>query len=213
MDPLPQPRVDYTAGELDLADVSDEPHVTFRAWLDDAIQTGVKDPTAITISTVDDSGMPDARVVLLRGVDARGAFFYTNRESAKGTQLLVNQVAALTWFNTTLERQVRMRGTISLLPDDESDAYFASRPRGARLAAHASNQSKPIESRDALKQRFADIEATYPGDSDVPRPTFWGGYLLTPDVIEFWQGRRSRMHDRVHLTRHGGIWQKQRLQP
>jgi pyridoxamine 5'-phosphate oxidase len=213
LDPLPQPRIDYTAGELDVTDIASDPFDTVRAWLDDAIATGVKDPTAITISTVDPTGIPDARVVLLRGVDARGAFFYTNRESAKGTQLAQNTVAALTWFNTTLERQIRMRGVITLLPDDESDAYFASRPRGARLAAHASNQSKPIESRDALAAQFAKVEEDYPDGTDVTRPTFWGGYLLAPDVIEFWQGRRSRMHDRVQLVRTGDTWLRQRLQP
>jgi len=213
MDPLSQPRVDYTAGELDVNDVADDPFVTVRAWLDDAIATGMKDPTAITISTVDDAGVPDARVVLLRGVDERGAFFYTNRESAKGRQFADTERAALTWFNTTLERQIRMRGVISLLPDDESDAYFLSRPRTTRLAAHASNQSEPIESRDALARQFAKVEADHPGDTPVLRPAFWGGYLLMPDTIEFWQGRRSRMHDRVQLIRDGATWKRQRLQP
>lgn len=213
MDPLAQPRVDYTAGELDVGDIDADPFVTIRAWLDDAIQTGVKDPTAITISTVDDAGLPDARVVLLRGVDERGAFFYTNRESAKGRQLGATKQAALTWFNTTLERQIRMRGTITLLPDDESDAYFAARPRATRLAAHASNQSEPIASREALAAKFAQVEAAHPNDTPVLRPAFWGGYLLVPDVIEFWQGRRSRMHDRVQLLREGSAWRAQRLQP
>jgi pyridoxamine 5'-phosphate oxidase len=187
--------------------------VTVRAWLDEAIATGVKDPTAITVSTVDDKGLPDARVVLLRGVDDRGAMFYTNRLSAKGLQLSVKPYAALTWFNTTLERQIRMRGTISLLPDDESDAYFASRPRRSRLAALASAQSEPIANRDALAAQFDAIEAAHPDDTDVARPDFWGGYLLTPDTIEFWQGRRSRMHDRIQLSRHANGWQARRLQP
>ena len=213
MDPLPQPRVDYTAGELDVGDIAADPFVTVRAWLDDAIATGMKDPTAINIATVDNAGQPDARIVLLRGVDDRGAFFYTNRDSAKGSQLAHSPYAALTWFNTTLERQIRMRGTISLLPDDESDAYFASRPRGARMAAHASEQSQPIADRDLLAAQFAAIEAAHPGDTDVLRPTFWGGYLLTPNVIEFWQGRQSRMHDRIQLTWDNDSWQAQRLQP
>ncbi|MEX2533069.1 MAG: pyridoxamine 5'-phosphate oxidase [Nitriliruptoraceae bacterium] len=213
MDPLPQPRVDYTAGELDVTDIATDPFVTVRAWLDEAIATGMKDPTAITISTVDDAGVPDARVVLLRGVDARGVSFFTNRESAKGRQLAGTKRAALTWFNTTLERQIRMRGVVSLLPDDESDAYFLSRPRTTRLAAHASNQSEPIESRDALAGQFAKVAADYPDDTPVLRPTFWGGYVLMPDTIEFWQGRRSRMHDRVQLSRDGATWKRQRLQP
>jgi pyridoxamine 5'-phosphate oxidase len=213
MDPLSQPRVDYTTGELDVTDIHTDPYVTVRAWLDEAIATGVKDPTAITVSTVDDQGLPDARVVLLRGVDDRGAYFYTNRLSAKGVQLAAQPYAALTWFNTTLERQIRMRGTISLLPDDESDAYFASRPRRSRLAALASAQSEPIANRDALAAQFDAIEAAHPDDTDVVRPDFWGGYLLTPDTIEFWQGRRSRMHDRIQLSRDANGWQARRLQP
>lgn len=213
MEPLPQPRVDYTAGALDFNDVAADPLLTVRAWLDAAIETGIKDPTAITVSTVDSAGFPDARVVLLRGVDHRGAYFYTNRASAKGRQLAATGQAALVWFNTTLERQIRMRGVITWLPDDESDAYFMDRPRTTRMAAHASNQSEPIASRDALAEKFAQVEAAHPGDTPVLRPTFWGGYLLAPEVIEFWQGRRSRMHDRVQLQRDGDTWQRQRLQP
>jgi len=213
MDSLPHPRVEYTHGELDVTDIADNPFATVRSWLDDAITAGTKDPTAVTLSTVDAAGHPDARVVLLRGVDDRGAMFYTNRISAKGQQLAAIPYAALTWFNTTLERQIRLRGTVTLLSDAESDAYFASRPRGARLAAHASAQSEPIADRDRLAAQFAAVEADHPDDTPVQRPRFWGGYLLTPDVIEFWQGRRSRMHDRIQLSRTGDTWQRRRLQP
>lgn len=213
MDSLPQPRVEYTSGELDVNDIAVDPYVTVRDWLDDAITAGTKDPTAVTVATVDAHGFPDARVVLLRGVDTRGATFFTNRQSAKGQQIAHRNVAALTWVNTTLERQIRMRGTISSLPDGESDDYFASRPRGAQIAAHASNQSEPVASRDALAAQFDAAARRFAGDAPIPRPAYWGGYLLVPDRIEFWQGRRSRMHDRILLTRDDGVWLRQRIQP
>lgn len=213
MDVFPQPRVDFSNATLSINDIADDPLITVREWIEAAVAAGTKDPTAVTISTVDHQCKPDARIVLLRSVDDRGAVWFTNRDSAKGQQLSHTPFAALTWVNTELERQIRMRGHVEVLADAESDAYFATRPRKSQLAAIASQQSAPIADRATLEEAFAQIHAAYPDDTPVPRPTNWGGYLLRPEMIEFWQGRRSRMHDRVLLSRNIDTWTRLRLQP
>jgi pyridoxamine 5'-phosphate oxidase len=167
---------------------------------------------AICIATVDQFGMPDARMVLLKGHGPDGFRFYTNRESAKGAQLDAHPAAAMVAYWRELDRQVRARGRVKALSDEESDAYFATRPRDSQLGAWASEQSRPLASREELDQRVAELEAQL-ADREVPRPPQWGGYLLVPNSIEFWQGQVGRLHDRFTYTRSNGGWEIERLAP
>ena len=220
MGPLDHPREEYHAGALEAAEVTDGPLQAVRRWLDEAVAAELPEPTAVTLATVDADGRADARIVLLRGLDDRGAIWYTNRRSAKGRQLARVASAALVAFWPQLERQVRLRGPVAPLPDAESDAYFASRPRGSQLGAWASEQSETVADRAALERQVAEVEARFAG-SAVPRPPHWGGYLLSPQVIELWQGRASRLHDRLRCTwvaadgprRDPSGWRVERLQP
>ena len=220
MGPLDHPREEYHAGTLEAADVAEGPLQTVRRWLDDAVVAGLAEPTAVTLATVDADGCPDARIVLLRGLDDRGAIWYTNRRSAKGRQLGRVPVAAMVAFWPQLERQVRLQGPVAPLSDAESDAYFASRPRGSQLSAWACEQSEPVADRSTLERQVVEVEARF-ADGEVPRPPHWGGYLLTPEVIELWQGRPSRLHDRLRCTFVAGDrprsdpsgWRIERLQP
>jgi pyridoxamine 5'-phosphate oxidase len=208
-------RRDYRRGELDRDDLLDDPLEQLKYWLEDAVAAAIPEPTAATVATVDAHGLPDARVVLLRGSDDRGVWWFTNRQSAKGSQLAANARAAVVLWWEPLERQVRLRGPVELLPDEESDAYFASRPRGSRIGAWASDQSSGIADRAALEAHVAAVERRFDGVADVPRPDHWGGYLLRPTSIEFWQGRSSRLHDRLRFERPtpDDDWQLGRLQP
>ncbi len=212
---LDEVRRDYRRGELDRDDLLDDPLEQLRGWLDDAVAAGIPEPTAATVATVDAHGLPDARVVLLRGSDHRGVWWFTNRQSAKGAQLAANAQAAVVLWWEPLERQIRLRGPIELLPDAESDAYFGSRPRGSRIGAWASDQSRAIADRAALEAHVAAVEERFEGVEDVPRPDHWGGYLLRPTSIEFWQGRSSRLHDRLRFERGtpDADWELARLQP
>lgn len=212
MDELAAPRQDYRAGRLEDGAVAHEPLTQLRSWLEDAIAADLPEPTAITLATVDADGLPDARVVLLRGIDERGIRWFTNRRSAKGRQLAANPVASVVAHWQPLERQVRLRGPVELLSDEESDAYHASRPRESQLGAWASDQSEPIADRAALDAQVAAVAARFDG-VEVPRPPFWGGYLLRPHTVEFWQGRPGRLHDRLRHERHAGGWRVVRLQP
>jgi pyridoxamine 5'-phosphate oxidase len=191
-----------------------EPFQLFERWFDEAKQKEPNDPNGMALATADASGFPDVRMVLLKGVDARGFVFYTNAESAKGRQIEANPRAALCFHWKSLRRQVRVRGLISLASDVEADAYFVSRDRGARLGAWASEQSRPLPDRLALEKRIAEFALKY-GVGEVPRPTHWRGYRLAPLAFEFWRDRPFRLHDRLTFTREqvDGAWVKGRLYP
>jgi len=195
---------------LDREHLAGDPIEQFEAWFKDA-REAVPLPEAVTLATVDANGLPDARMVLLKGFGPDGFRFFTNYESAKGEQLEVSSRAALVLYWRELDRQVRIRGEVELLSPQDSDVYFASRPRDSQIAAAVSPQSRPIE-REELDRRYAELAAEL-GESDPKRPGHWGGYLVRPTAIEFWQGRDSRMHDRFRYTRRGGSWRIERLAP
>ncbi|MBX3671868.1 MAG: pyridoxamine 5'-phosphate oxidase [Burkholderiales bacterium] len=205
-------RKDYALRRLDESDVDADPFKQFHAWLREAIEAQVPEPTAMTLATAGASGRPAARIMLLKALDDRGFVFYTNYASRKGAELEARPAAALTFFWKELERQVRIEGAIEKVSAAESDEYFASRPLGSRIGAWASTQSATIESRQWLEARVKAAEAQH-GESP-PRPPHWGGYRVIPDWLEFWQGRQSRLHDRIAYTRGaGGGWQVTRLSP
>ncbi|WP_426115225.1 pyridoxamine 5'-phosphate oxidase [Massilia sp. PWRC2] len=205
-------RKDYGHATLDAADVASDPFDQFNAWFEQALAAQVNEPNAMSVATVDGDGKPTSRIVLIKQYDQRGFTWYSNFDSQKGRQLAANPHAALLFFWPELERQVRIEGTVEYTSDAESDRYFHSRPVKSRLAAIASAQSTPIASRAALEQNFAAVEAQY-GETP-PRPAHWGGFRLVPHRIEFWQGRRSRFHDRIVYVRDSdGNWSTQRLQP
>lgn len=229
-------RKDYTLGSLRRADLQSDPILQFEHWFRDAQDArargswirragiefykfikalgGAKpiDPNAMALATVDASGFPSLRTVLLKGVDQRGFIFFTNYESRKGRELAANPKAALVFYWRELERQVSVAGAVEKIPRDESETYFHSRPRGSQIGAWASAQSAPIPDREFLEKRWNETEAKFP--SGVPVPPFWGGYVLKPERIEFWQGGASRLHDRFEYARQAdGSWKVQRLSP
>ena len=212
---LAEMREQYSEAGLSEEDVADDPVDQFRRWFDEWLAARPYDANAVILATVDADGWPSARAVLLKGLDERGFVFHTNRRSAKGLDLEASARAALCFLWHPLERQVRVVGTVRHLPDDESDAYFASRPRGAQIAARASPQSQVIADRAELERLTAETEARFADDADVPRPPHWGGYLVQPEEVEFWQGRRSRMHDRLRYRRTDSSpdWVIERLAP
>jgi pyridoxamine 5'-phosphate oxidase len=228
-------RREYSLAGLDRRDLADDPLVQFRKWYEDMLGAarggwlrGVSialfnlwhailgrrsaDANAMIVATADGSGQPSARTVLLKGLDARGFSFFTNYESRKGRELAENPRAALVFFWPALERQVIVTGTVTKLPSEESAAYFRSRPRGSQVGAWASRQSSVVESRKQLEQQFADATARFQGQ-DISLPPYWGGYVLAPTRIEFWQGRPNRLHDRFAYVREGGRWIVHRLAP
>jgi pyridoxamine 5'-phosphate oxidase len=197
---------------LELASLPSDPVAMLRRWLDDAEAKGIRLPNAIALATASPDGRPTVRHVLLRGVDDRGFVFYTNHGSAKARELAENPRAAFSIYWRELDRQISVTGDVERVSDAESDAYFATRPREARLGAWASRQSSELASRDTLMERFAAFDARYPGE-DVPRPPFWGGYRIDPLTVEFWQGRQHRLHDRFRYDRGGDGWRIRRLAP
>jgi pyridoxamine 5'-phosphate oxidase len=205
-------RKEYTRAGLREADVDPDPLVQFRTWFEEAVRADLHEPNAMTLATATEDGRPSARTVLLKGYDERGFVFYTNYEGRKAGDLEANPACALLFYWGGLERQVRIEGRASRLSEEESDAYFASRPRGSRLGALASEQSCPVEDRSVLEERVRALEAEYEG-RDIPRPRFWGGYRVEPEVVEFWQGRENRLHDRLVYRRAGYGWGIERLQP
>ncbi len=210
-------REEYARGGLDVADLSPEqlvdPVPAFEQWYDEARDAGVHEPNAMVLSTASREGRPSSRTVLLKEVSARGFVFYTNHASRKGGELAANPWAALLFVWPDLERQVRVEGAVEVLDRTEVAAYFASRPRGSRLGAWASHQSSDVGSRDDLAAAYAEVEARFEG-GDVPVPDFWGGYVVRPEVVELWQGRPSRMHDRLVWRRDAtGSWAVTRLAP
>jgi len=191
---------------------STQPYSLFGEWLEDAKQSEPNDPNAVALSTVDPEGMPNVRMVLLKGYDTRGFVFYTNYESTKGREILASMKAAMCFHWKSLQRQVRIRGNVEIVSDEEADAYYASRARGSRIGAWASKQSRPLESRFALEKAVAEYTAKY-AIGNIPRPSYWSGFRIVPVSIEFWHDRPFRLHDRVLFTQAEGGWNKARLYP
>jgi pyridoxamine 5'-phosphate oxidase len=204
-------RKDYKLASLGKRDLAADPFTQFKKWLDEAIAAEIPEPTAMNLATVGANARPSARIVLLKGVDEKGFVFFSNYQSRKGQELAESQWAALTFHWVELERQVRIEGHVEKVDAKTSDDYFNSRPLKSRIGAIASAQSEKIESREALEKSFADAEAQY-GESP-PRPAHWGGYVIVPEMVEFWQGRRSRLHDRLLFQRQFAGWHVERLAP
>ncbi|MCW2830055.1 MAG: pdxH [Aeromicrobium sp.] len=209
---LARMRAEYARDGLDETAAGDDPLALFARWLDDAVDADVHEPNAMALATATTDGRPSVRIVLLKGLDARGLAFFTGYESRKGAELAANPWAAATMLWHPLQRQVRVEGAVTRLDESESDAYFAARPRGSQLGAVASPQSHPIASRDALELRVQEVTQIFEGH-DVERPPTWGGYRIAIDVIEFWQGRENRLHDRLRFIRQPDAWLRQRLAP
>jgi pyridoxamine 5'-phosphate oxidase len=201
-------RAEYANAGLDEAEAGDDPVTLLDRWTAQAIDAGLHEPNAMALATATPDGAPSVRLVLLKALDADGAVFYTNYESRKGGELDANPRAAAVLLWHPLQRQVRIEGAVTRLDPADSDRYFASRPEGARAAAIASDQSRPIDARGTLEQRFAEASA-----GPLVRPDDWGGYRIALDVVEFWQGRPNRLHDRLRFTRSGTEWTRERLQP
>ncbi len=202
------------AQELTARDFSEspEPFQLFRDWLNEAQASEPNDPNAMAVATVDDTGLPNVRMVLLKGFDEAGFVFYTNFESRKGREILTAGKAALLFHWKSLRRQIRIRGAVEPVSETEADAYYASRPRGSRIGAWASKQSRPLEGRFALEKAVAEYTLKF-GIGEIPRPDYWSGFRVRPETIEFWHDRPFRLHDRVEFRRDGETWGKTRLYP
>ena len=208
-------RQEYAKHELSAESVADDPITQFQSWFDDALDAEVEEPNAMTLATAGPDAHPSARIVLLKGVDERGFVFYSNYNSRKGAELAQNPHAALVFWWEPLERSVRIEGRVDRLPAEESTAYFHSRPHGSQLGAWASPQSRVIDSRNDIEDRLAQLKEEYDEGDDIPRPKNWGGYVVRPTSIEFWQGRPNRLHDRLCFRREDleSDWTLDRLAP
>ena len=209
---LAQLRREYTAAGLKEQDLAPDPILQFQRWFEDALASGMVEPNAMVVATADKQGRPSSRIVLLKQVDARGFVFFTNYASRKGRELADNPHASLTFPWHALERQVCVTGTVTKVSRKESEDYFKLRPRGARLGANVSRQSEVVSGREPLEQKLGELNRQYSGE-DVPMPAEWGGYVLAPHEVEFWQGRPNRLHDRLLYRRQGVIWVIVRLSP
>lgn len=207
-----QQRFNYGTKALNESDVAADPVSQFRVWFEEAIKAGVPDANAMTLATAIPDGNVSARIVLLKEYDARGFTFYTNFESAKGKQLAQNPHAALVFYWYAVERQVRVEGTVVKLSATEADEYFKTRPLGSQIGAAASPQSRPVHDRTVLEKEYKRLEELY-GSGPVPRPKHWGGYRVVPSLVEFWQGRNNRLHDRIVYTMIDRDWKIERLAP
>ncbi|MDZ4698805.1 MAG: pyridoxamine 5'-phosphate oxidase [Rhodothermales bacterium] len=206
-------REEYRRESITEGDVARNPIAQFRHWFQEALDAALPEPNAMVLSTVSPGGHPSARVLLLKGFEEEGFVFFTNYASRKGAELAGNAHAAMTFLWLALERQVRIEGSITRTSAEASDAYFASRPRGSQLGAWASPQSEVVSGREALEADYRNMEARFAGQT-IPRPAHWGGYLLSPHTVEFWQGRPSRLHDRIqYRTDPAGDWLIERLAP
>jgi pyridoxamine 5'-phosphate oxidase len=207
-------RKDYTLKDLSIEQTAAEPFAQFRLWLSEALSAQVPEPNAMHLSTVSATGRPSGRIVLLKGLDERGFVFFTNYQSRKGQELAHNQWASLTFFWPELERQVRIEGGTELVSARTSDEYFQSRPRGSQIGAWASPQSQQIPSREILEHNIIRLQQQFGHEAPIPRPSHWGGYCVVPELIEFWQGRASRLHDRIiYVKEENKNWHKSRLAP
>lgn len=205
-------RREYAAGGLHEEDLEPDPLTMFRRWMQDSLRAGLYEPNAMVVATVDATGTPAQRIVLLKRLDERGFVFFTNYSSRKGEEIAANPRASLLFPWQQLERQVRVEGTVSRLSEAENDAYFATRPRASQLGAWASPQSQVVPDRATLDRRYDEVAERF-GEGDIPRPQHWGGFCVEPEVMEFWQGRLGRMHDRLRYRRVAGGWVTERLAP
>lgn len=205
-------RLNYSLKQLNESEVNPDPIVQFQTWFAEAVAAELPEPNAMTLATASKTGVPSARIVLLKGLDSRGFVFYTNYESRKGEELLENPQAAIVFLWAVLERQVRIEGRVEKVADAETEAYFHSRPLSSQLGAWSSEQSRVVADRSVLERRFQDFQNQYAAQ-EIPRPPHWGGFRVIPHQIEFWQGRPSRLHDRLRYRLSRDDWQIDRLAP
>ncbi|MFQ5523660.1 MAG: pyridoxamine 5'-phosphate oxidase [Acidimicrobiia bacterium] len=205
-------RQEYEEAGLDEEAMADDPFTEFESWFSGVLEADLDEPNTFVLATATPDGVPSCRAVLMKELSQEGIVFYTNLNSRKSRELKANPRAAAAFVWVPLHRQVRFEGKVDLVSEEEADTYFAGRPRGAQIGAHASPQSEVVSSREELDARYAEVAETY-GDGEIPRPEFWGGWRLIPDVVEFWQGQPNRFHDRIRYRRDGDRWIKERLAP